>query len=177
MKKTLQGVLIIIAFFGFASPAFCADVAKIGIFNLQKIVMESSAGKLMQKEAKEKHTEFQKKLNTEKDELQEMQKSLEREALVLSAEKSDEKQRAFRIRVNDFKKMQNDFAKEMKKIENDLKGQIIKETFEIVKSIGEEEGYLIILETQSAGVFYGQEHLDITDKIIKQYNLKVSKAN
>ena len=176
MKKTLLSVMITIGLLGIAPFGFCADTVKIGVFDLQRIVIESSAGKLMQKQAKERHTEYQQKLGNEQKQLQEMQKALEREALVLSAEKSDEKQRAFRIRVNDFKKMQNDFGKEMKKLENELKGKIIKETFAIVETIGKKEDYLMIVEKKTAGVFFAQDQLDITDKIIKQYNLKTSKT-
>ncbi len=176
MKKTLLSVLISIVIVGLGSTAYCADVAKIGIFDLQKIVLESSAGKMMQKQAKAKHTEFQQKLNIEKKQLQEMQKALEREALVLNTEKNNEKQRAFRIKVNDFKKMQSDFGLEMKKLENKLKGKVIKDTFQIVEKIGKEEGFLMIMEIKTAGIFYAQDHMNITDKIIKAYNLKASKT-
>ena len=72
--------------------------------------------------------------------------------------------------------MQSDFGLEMKKLENKLKGKVIKDTFEIVEKIGKEEGFLMILEIKTAGIFYAQDHMNITDKIIKAYNLKASKT-
>ncbi|MBU2628093.1 MAG: OmpH family outer membrane protein, partial [Proteobacteria bacterium] len=113
MKKTL-GILSMVLFFSgvIVSQALCADVAKIGVFDFQKIVTESSAGKMTQKQINEKGSELQKKFKAEKEELEELKKTFEREALVLSPEKQKEKQRDFRIRVNDFTKMQEEFAKD-----------------------------------------------------------------
>ncbi|MCK5099503.1 MAG: OmpH family outer membrane protein [Desulfobacteraceae bacterium] len=162
---------------GIIPQAFCADVAKIGVIDFQKILKESSAGKMTQKQINEKGAEFQKKLKTEKNQLDEMKKAFEREALVLSPEKQKEKQREFRIRVNDFKKMQDDFAREFKRLEVKLINKIQGEIFQIADDIGKDEGYLLILEKKAAGVVYHPSQLDITDKIIKKYNLKISKTN
>ena len=167
---------IIILFFGLIPLGFCADVAKIGVIDYQKILNESSAGKMTQKQINEKGSEFQKKLKAEKTKLDEMNKSFEREALVLSPEKQKEKQRDFRIRVNDFKKMQGDFSKEFKRLEIKLLSKIQKAVFEIASEIGKQEGYLLILEKKMGGVVYHPNQLDITDQIIKKYNLKVSKT-
>ena len=177
MKTTIASLSMLIFFFGFIPEVFCADVAKIGIFNFQKILQESSAGKMIQKEVTAKGNEFQKKLKAEKDQLDELKKAFEREALVLSPEKQNEKQREFRIRVNDFKKMQENFAKEFKQLEIKFINEIQKEVFQIIDKIGKEEGYLLILERKTAGVVYHPAQLDITDQIIKKYNLQISKTN
>ncbi len=176
MKKSLIGVMIIMAVLGMTAAGFAAEVAKIGTFNLQQVLNESSAGKLMQQQLKSKFEALNQKLKAEKTAIDELQKALEREALVLSAEKSDEKKREFRIRVNDFKKMQVDFNNEMKKLENEYKGKVVKDTFEIVEKIGKDEGYMLILEKKTAGVFYDAANLDITEQIIKLYNIKTAKS-
>ncbi|MBU1340777.1 MAG: OmpH family outer membrane protein [Proteobacteria bacterium] len=177
MKKTL-GILSMVLFFSgvIVSQALCADVAKIGVFDFQKIVTESSAGKMTQKQINEKGSELQKKFKAEKEELEELKKTFEREALVLSPEKQKEKQRDFRIRVNDFTKMQEEFAKDFKQLEVNLINKIQKDVFEITNEIGKDEGYLLIIERKTAGVVYRPDQIDITDQIIKKYNLKVSKT-
>ncbi len=176
MKRTIV-ILSMILFLGFIPEAFCADIAKIGVISFQKILSESSAGKITQKQITEKGAELQKKLQDEKNKLDEMKKAFERESLVLSPEKQKEKQREFRIRVNDFKKMQDDFSKEFKQLEMKSLNKIQKEVFEITDKMGKEEGYLLILEKKTAGVIYHPTQLDITDQVIKKYNLKVSKTN
>ena len=64
MKKIIV-ILSVFIFLGIIPQAFCADVAKIGIFNFQKILTDSSAGKMIQKEINEKGNELQKKLKAE----------------------------------------------------------------------------------------------------------------
>jgi len=176
MKKAVL-ILSVVVSLAITSQAFCADAAKIGVFTFQKILNESSAGKITQKEISTKGSELQEKLKAEKTQLDEMQKAFEREALVLSPEKQKEKQREFRIRVNDFKKMQEDFAKGFKQLELKLINKIQKEVFLITDEIGKSEGYLLILERKTAGIVYHPEQIDITDQIIKKYNLKVAKTD
>lgn len=176
MKKTIISVCMILFLLGFTTAGFCADVAKIGVINFQTIMKESSAGKVIQKQMSEKGASFQKKLADEKKQLDELQKAFEREALVLSPEKQQEKQREFRIRVNDFKKMQENFSREFKQLEVKLINKMQKAVFEIANKIGKEEGYLLIIEKKTAGIIYNPEQIDITDQIIKKYNLKVSKT-
>lgn len=175
MKKIVL-ILSVFIFFAIVPQVFCADVAKIGVINFERILKESSAGKMVQKQISVKGSEFQNKLTLEKTQLDEMKKSFERESLVLSPEKQQDKQREFRIRVNDFKKMQEIFSREFKQLEVKLLNQIQKAVFEIANEIGKEEGYLLMLEKKTAGIIYHPAQIDITDKIIKKYNLKVSKT-
>ena len=175
MKKSIL-TLFVFLILGIISQGFCADVAKIGVIDFEKILKESSAGKMTQKLIAEKGSEFQKKLTAEKAQLDEMKKSFERESLVLSPEKQQENQREFRIRVNDFKKMQETFSREFKQLEVKHLNQMQKDVFEIANVMGKKEGYLLILEKKTAGIIYHPAQINITDKVIKEYNLKSSKT-
>ncbi len=177
MKRIMVALSVMIFFFGFNATVFCAESIKIGVINFDKILQESSAGKMIQKEFKAKAEEFQQAILAEKKLLDEMSKTFEREALVLSPEKKQEKQREFRIRVNDFKKMQQDFQNQFKKLELQKLNEIRKQVFEIAGQIGKKESYTLILEKKISGIVYYPNTLDITDKIIEEYNLKTSKAN
>ncbi len=175
MKRTIIALSIIIFFFGFNSIGFSAENSKIGIIDFKKIVRESSGGKITQKELKAKGEEFQKAILSEKKILDEMKKTFEREALVLSPEKQQEKQREFRIRVNDFKKMQQDLQQKFKQLEIIKLNEIQKHVFEIADEIGAAQGYALIID--KINTIYCPNKFDITDEIIKKYNLKVSSTN
>ena len=174
MKRILIAI-ITLAFVAITPLAFAADVAKIGVVDFEKVLKESSAGKLTQKDLRAKGEEFQGKLKKEKDSLDAISKAFEREALVLSPEKKREKEREFRIRVNDFKKMQEDYTKELRRIEIELINQMQKDVFQIANDMGKEEGFLLIIERKTAGVIYMPAKVDITDTLIKKYNAKVAK--
>lgn len=177
MKKIVFTLSVLYFFLAFAPAVFSADAAKIGIFDFQKVLSESSAGKLTQKQLTDKGNEFQGKLKTEKDKLDEMNKAYEREKLVLSPEKQGEKEKDFRNRVNDFKKMQDDFSREFKQLEVQSLNKIQDDVVQIINEIGKEEGYIIIIEKKAGGVLYSLEKLDVTDQVIKKYNSKTAKTN
>jgi outer membrane protein len=174
MKKFLIAI-ITLAFVAITSLAFAADVAKIGVVDFEKILKESSAGKLTQKELRAKGEGFQGKLKKEKDSLDAISKAFEREALVLSPEKKREKEREFRIRVNDFKKMQEDYTKTLRRFEMELINKMQKDVFQIANEMGKQDGFLLIIERKTAGVIYMPSKVDITDALITKYNAMAAK--
>ncbi len=176
MKKAIGFISVIMLIFGLTCQVYAADVAKIGVIDFQKILDDSSAGKLVKKQINEKGAEFQKKLKAEKSNLDELSKAFEREKLVLSAEKIKEKQRDFRIRVNDLKKMQEDLAKEFKRLELKLLNKTQQEVIAIANEIGKAQGFLLILEKKTSGVIYRPDHIDITDQIVKKYNQNLAQT-
>jgi len=177
MKQILIAIISMAFIAGFSPMAFSADVAKIGVVDFEKVIKESSAGKLTQKELRKKGEGFKGKLNKEKESLDAISKAFEREALVLSPEKKRDKEREFRIRVNDFKKMQEDYTKELRRIEIEKINQMQKDVFQIANDIGKKEGFLLIIERKTAGVIYMPSNVNITDEVIKKYNAKVAKKN
>lgn len=177
MKKIVFTVSVLYLFLVSVSDVFSADAAKIGVFDFQKVLSESSAGKITQKQLTDKGNELQNKLKIEKDKLDEMNKAYEREKLVLSPEKQGEKEKEFRNHVNDFKKMQDDFSREFKQLEIQSLNKIQEDVVQIINEMGKEEGYTLILEKKAGGVLYSLEKLDITDQVLKKYNLKTAKTN
>lgn len=168
-------LIIIVCCFGFISSSYSADVAKIGIFDFTKILNESSAGKIIQKQIADKNTESRNQLINEKQQIDNMKKDFQREALVLGVEKQNEKARDIRIRENDFIELEKQLAQGFKQLQNDLLSTFQKDITEIVSEIGKKDGYLLILEKKQSGVVYSLDHIDITDTITKQYNKKTAK--
>lgn len=172
MKTITRATIIIMLFVGFlvAQPVFAADVAKIGIVDFQKILATSEKGKVAQarinKEGKRMETEL-KKLGQQ---LEALKAKLEREALVMSRDKRDEKNREMRIKYNDFKTMQKKYTTDFKAMEKQLVSKIQKDVVGILSGIGKKQGFLLILEAREAGVLYAPKALNITDQVIQSYN-------
>ena len=151
-----------------AVPGFAADVAKIGVVDIQKVLMTSSAGKAAKAEINKKAREMEAKLNEKKDEIQKLQESLERESLVMSKEKRDEKEREIRIKVNDIKSLKTKYEKDLKILEGNVVQQIQKEFESIAQTMGKEQGFLLIITNPV--VIYAPTSIDITDELIQKYN-------
>lgn len=175
MKKSILIPAALIVAAMFTCSAFAADAAKIGVVNFEKIIKESSAGKVIQNELKAKRDELQKKLGAEEKKVQDLSVALEREALVLSAEKKLERQRELRDKVDDLKKMKADFTQEMQIMQAKRMNQIQKDVFDIANKLGKAQGYTMIIEKKIAGVIYVADKVDITSEIIKEYNATYAK--
>ena len=154
--------------------SYGADVAKIGVVDFQRILEVSSAGKSAQTEIKSRGEKMEADLKKKGTELEKLKKRLEREVLVMSKEMREEKEREFRIKVNDFKSLEKKYKEEFKVLNNRLVNHIKKDVFELIEKMGKKEGYLLIVEKNEAGVLYSPTAIDITDKLIPQYNEKVA---
>jgi outer membrane protein len=177
MKRILFVTIISLLAISFVPMAFCADAVKIGIIDFEKIMKESSAGKMNQKVLNAKGTELKNKLEKEKQTLDEIGQSFEKEALVLSDEKKRERERDFRNQIEDFKIMQQNYSNELKNLEIKMINDMQKAVFEIANELGEKEKYTLIIEKKNAGVIYTTDQTDITDRVITKYNAVTAQGN
>ena len=152
-----------------------ADVAKIGIIDFQRILETSDAGKAAQARINERGKIMEAELKTKGAKIEELRRKLEREALVMSKDMREEKERQIRININDLKAMQAKYINEFKAKEGQLIQDIQEEVFKLVEKIGNKEGFLLILEKREAGVVYGPNTIDLTDRIIQLYNAESAK--
>jgi outer membrane protein len=158
----------------FAATGMAADVAKIGVVDLQKIIEVSSAGKAAKAEMKKRFTKMEEELQTKGAEVEELRKQLEREAMVMSVEKREDKEREYRIRVNDVKGMQQKYNDELKRIEIGLMTKIQKDLLGLAEEMGKKEGFLLILDRKAA--IYYPTSVDVTDQLIEKYNAKFARG-
>jgi len=161
-----------ILWIGFAGAA---DVAKIGIVNLQRIMETSNPGKSAQAEIKKQKDKMEQELKTKGADIEELRKQFERESMVMSKEKREEKEREGRIKLNDFKSLQKRYRSQLKNIEKRLVSGIRQDVFALVEEMGKKEGYLLIINNFS--VMYSPGSIDITDKLIKLLNDKYAKKS
>lgn len=154
----------------FAAPSFGADVAKIGVVDFQTILEKSDAGKMAKAEINKHGKELEDDLKKKGKEIDEIKNKLEREALVMSKEMREEKEREIRINTNDFKILQNKYTADLRQLEAKLVKNIHKDVVELITEIGKKEGFLIIFEKREAGVMYSPDTIDMTDRLIQEYN-------
>jgi outer membrane protein len=151
-----------------ALPVSAADVAKIGIVDVQRILETSTPGKNAQAQIKAVKEKMEQDLKMIGSEIDELRKRLEREAMVMSKEMRDEKEREARIKLNDFKTKQKRYRTELQSLEKELLAKLQDDIMKLVADIGKKEGYLLIIN--KFGVMYSPNSIDITDKLIQQLN-------
>ena len=161
-------ILVCVAFFGLTDICLAADVAKIGVVDLQRVMETSDAGKSAQAEIKQQKDKMETDLKDKGAEIEQIRQRLEREAMVMSKESREEKEREARIKLNDFKTLQKRYRNELQQLEKRLVSQLQEDTIALVDEIGKKEGYLLIISR--VGVLYSPNTIDITDELIKRLN-------
>ena len=157
------------------ASSYGADVAKIGIVDFERILKTSSAGKKATAEINNQGKKIEADLKKRGEEIEATKNKLEREALVMSREMREEKEREIRIKINDFKSLQKRYVAEFKEQEKRLVGRFQEEVLTILDEMGKQEGFLLILEKREAGVMFSPNTIDITDRIIQKYNVNFAR--
>ena len=164
--KTLW--LVVVVGLMLSAPCFGADVAKIGVVDVQKVLLTSSVGKMAKAQINQKAREMESILNEKKDEIQKLKENLEREALVLSKEKQEDREREIRIKINDIRELKKKYENDLKLLEGKVVKRIQTDVAEVIQEIGKKEGFLLIIS--NAVVLYSPTSIDITDQLIQAYN-------
>jgi outer membrane protein len=66
---------------------------------------------------------------------------------------------------------------DFKEQEKKLVSRIQKELLKIVSQIGKKEGFLLILERRESGIIYSPDTIDISDRVIQEYNAVFAQKN
>lgn len=176
MKKAacLVAVLLLIA----GTSAFAAEVItiKLGYVDLVRALNESESGKKAKADLEFLIKGKQSTLDEKGKAIEKAKADLEKQASVLSQDARKTKEEDMERLLRDYQRLVADSQSEVKKKEGELTGEIIKEIRAIVKKIGQDEGYTLILESAEGQILYSRKDIDLTEAVIKQYNESKAKA-
>ena len=177
MQNRKFNILLIVCFFSLLllNSVNAADVAKIGVANLQRVLETSNPGKSAQDEIKQQKDKMEQELQQKGGEIEELRKQLERDSMVMSKEKREEKEREVRIKLNDFKSLQKRYRTELQRLEKKLVNTLLRDVSNLVEEIGKKEGYLLIIN--NTGVMYSPGSIDLTDRLINELNARYAKES
>jgi outer membrane protein len=177
MRDYMKIVLVSMFFVLFAFVNLqAADASKIGLVDFQKILDNSTAGKAAQAEINKKGEAMESEIKKMGEEVESLKNNLEREALVMSREAREEKERELRMKIGDFRDLQARHVQTFKEAERELVQKIQVEVMDLLKEIGAKGNYQLILERRESGSLYFLDSMDLTDQIIEAYNKKTGKS-
>ncbi len=171
MRRTvlgLAGTIFLLAFWG--GYGVTADVAKIGVVDFQRFLMESDIGQAAQAEIETEGARMENDLKAQGSAIETLEKKIEAEAMVVSEEKREEQLREYRIKIGDLKALQQKYTVALKKLEQELINSVQKEASALAAELGKKEGYLLLIE-KNAAIYYPAA-IDATDHLIQFANAK-----
>ncbi|MDY6832905.1 MAG: OmpH family outer membrane protein [Thermodesulfobacteriota bacterium] len=171
MKKFVISMSVMaLVCMGCCLPCFGADVAKIGVVDIQKFFKESDIGKAANAQVEKEHAKLKADLEAAAQDVQALEAELERDAMVMSEEKREEKDRAFRIKKYDFQVLQQKYSENLRKVNQEMLRKLDTKLTKLTQEFGTREGLLLMIE--KGYTMYYPSAIDVTDKLIVFANSK-----
>ena len=164
--------LVVLAAFALDSTSARAEGTKIGVMNIQKILLESSAGRKAKDLFEKRRNELQSKFKAEQDALVALQQEIEKKSSAWSAEKKGEKVRELQKKQRELQVKSEDAQIELKQLQDKELEPILKMLQTVVNTYGQKNGYLVILDSK-AGVLFAANGVDVSEEVKKELDKRM----
>jgi outer membrane protein len=167
MKKVawLLAVLLLVT----GKTVLAADL-KIGYVDLVKALNESDQGKKAKADLELMIKAKQSTIDEKGKEIEKAKGDFEKQSSVLSQEARKAKEDELEKKLREYQRLVTDSQGEVKKKEGELTGDILKQIREVIKKIGEEGDYTLIIESAEGQILFAKKDIDLTQTVIKRYN-------
>jgi len=176
MKKSIMMLLL----FCLTTTAAFAAGGKVAFVDTQAVFDKTKLGKKYQGILREYFESRKKILDLDADDIQKMREDYAKQSAVLKPEAKKEKEETISRKINDFEKKRNEFNTELAKKNEDLSSEFNQELSAILKEMAKKEKFSLILNKsisilskgETPSVLYGDEDLDMTEKVIAELDKK-----
>ncbi len=174
MLKRLMVVVCLVVLAGFTVNANTvqAETQKIAVMNIQKVLLQSSAGQKAKAVFEKRMNELQDKFKKEQDELVALQKEIEKKSSAWSKDKRGEKVRELQLKQREMQVKSEDAKMELRQLQDKELEPILKMLQTVVNGYGEKEGYSLILDSKVA-VLYANPAVDISEAVKKELDIRL----
>src|SRR3989338_777588 len=165
--KIFFSVISLMLFSLYASSSY-GENFKIGVVDIQKIMLESKKGKQSLKELKEEFDEKRKKIESADKELEMLKKEILDKVSIWSNETKEKKEEDFNQKLKKYQRDREEFEEEMGEKNSQVNQRILSEIINIVEYVAKSENYTIILEKET--LIYLSPSVDITGRVVEKYD-------
>ncbi len=145
---------------------------KIAWVDIQRALNECHAGKEAKKALTRELEKVQSLIAEKQKQLQEMQESLEKQGSALNPEARAAKEKELQAKFRDYQRWGEDVQNEMNQKKAEMERTMFLGLQKVIQKFGTDEGYTVILEKNENIVLFASKPADITDLIIKAYDVQ-----
>ena len=163
----------ILCFVLLASISLPAAAQKIGFVDIQRALNEVNEGAAAKKKLKKEFDKKQKQLDKKQARLKAMKEELEQGGMMLTPEAKQQKVAALQQQLVEVQQLYYQLQTELTQREAKATGGIIQKMGTILKTMGRDQGYDMIVE--KSAVLYAIGSSDLTSELIRKYNASYGK--
>lgn len=165
---------VVLSFSGQIVSVVSAAEVKIGVMNVQKVLVESVSGKAAKNMFEVKAKELKGKFEAEENALIALQQDIEKKSSAWSAEKKETEVREYQKKGREFQAKTEDARFELKQLQDKELEPILKTMQEVVDAYGKKNGFTVILDSK-IGVLYYNNALDVSADLTKALDQAMKK--
>lgn len=154
-----------------ATSSYAADSSKIGVVNIDKVRLDTKAGKSIAQQVESLQNKFKEKVDKLQLDLDSKKTELDKQRAILSKEAFAKKETEFNNSLNESRKNIQKEAGELEQMQQPALDAFDKVALEVVTSISKENNYTQILP--SAVIIYTDPANDITSQVIAGIDKKI----
>jgi len=141
---------------------------KIAVVDTQRAVMETEDGLRAQATLKKHFDKRQRELDDKQTALQKEREDIEKQKDVLSKQALQARVDKWQKEMAELQTVFVDYNKELQKKQGEMTQPIFQKTMSIIRRIATQNGYDLVVDKQA--VPYHRSDLDLTDRVITEYN-------
>ena len=166
MRQWLSIGVLLMAFLAVSAPAHAQ--LRLAYVDVQRALNECDAGKRAKSEFQNKIQSLDSKLQREQNEVQGLKDEIEKKGMLMQPDQRQNLQDEYIKKAKDLDRNLKDARDDLQRQDNEVTGRILHDLGIIIRNIGEQSGYTMVLEKGS--ILWGASNLDITDQVIRSYN-------
>jgi len=172
----MRKIVLMFAALVLTATSAMAAGEKIAFVDTQTVFDKTKLGKQYQGIVREYYDSRKKILDIDADEIQKLQEdySKQKQAKLLTDKAQKEKEETISHKISDFQKKRDEFSGEISKKNEELSNDFNKQMIVVLKDIAKKEKVALVLtktinvlsKAEVPSILYGDEDLDLTDKVI-----------
>jgi outer membrane protein len=168
----LMAPVFVVAFATSMTSRAHAEELKVAVVDLYKAISETEDGRKAKQQLEGYFEKKQKKLDSKSEDLKEKMEDLKKKEKVLDQDEYKDEVEALQEEIVTLQGTYAEYQKQVLDKEMKLTEPILEKLEEILKRIGQKEGFTVILRKEA--VAWAPNYTDITDKVIQEYNSEPS---
>jgi len=164
--KVFTGVLFML----FVGCLANAQETKIVYVDGQRIVNESIAGKDAIKKLEGIKADKQAEIDRREEDLKKLRENMSAKSLAMSEDAKNKQEMEYQRKMKELNRFIKDAQDDLHARYKELIDPISKNLDDIINLYGKKHNIDLILDRRQSGIVYASDKIDITDKIIREYN-------
>jgi outer membrane protein len=143
-------------------------LVKVGFVDMQKAITTTKSFKRSMTKYQTSYKSEQTKIQAKEEAIKKKKDELEKQKFVMSPDLVAKKEEQWRNDYKDFKRYVQDKNESFQRTRDEMGRQILVKMMAVVKKLGKEKKFTVILENKS--VLYNDSTVDLTDIVVKRFD-------